>query len=89
MTISFKDIKKLFNSDEWDISVISGEELHRASLHPLKLIAHPFGKNYVNKIHFDYLPNTLILIKKGHTWDYTHYTEGAMILKNSSFAKNT
>lgn len=87
MAISFKDIKKLFDPEEWDISVISGEELQRASLYPLKLVAHPFGKNYTNKIHFDILPNTLVMVKKGHTWDYTHYIEGVNILKKSNLNK--
>lgn len=84
MTISFNDLKKLFD-ESWDVGIISADVLKRVSLMPIKDKSHIFGADFTNDIHFTGLTNTLILIKDGHTWDYTHYEEGCRIIKNAGY----
>jgi ferredoxin len=80
--ISFNDIKNLFD-DTWDVGVITSQDLHRISLMPIKQKAHLFGADFTNDIHYEGLTNTIILVKQGQTWDYTHYEEACILLKNS------
>lgn len=82
--ISFNDLRDLFD-DTWDVGVISSEQLLEVSLHPIKLKSHYQGVDYTNDIHFNGLYNTLILIKHGHTWDYTHYDEANRILSRTDY----
>jgi ferredoxin len=81
--ISFNEIEKLFDSKCWDIGIISADQLLECSNKPIKFQFHHSGSNYTNDIHFNGLVNTLILIRDGHTWDYTHYDESIEILKKS------
>lgn len=86
MTISYNYIKSLFPEEDWDLGVISAEDLKRASLHPIKHKFHPVGADYTNDIHFNGLNNTVILARKGHSWDYTHYEEADQILAKHNVA---
>lgn len=83
--ISFNEIKKLFNSEYWDVGVISEKQLLQCAHMPIKWKMHTYGADFTNDIHFDKLANTIILIRDGHTWDYTHYDEAFQIMLNSSF----
>jgi ferredoxin len=81
-TISFNKIKSLFD-DTWDVGVISADKLLEVSLMPIKGKFHYKGADFTNDIHFEGLHNTVILVKAGHTWDYTHYDEAINILTSS------
>ena len=39
--ISFHDISKLFNPQQWDIGYLSAERLLQCSLSPVKAASHP------------------------------------------------
>ena len=83
-TISFNYLKSLFDEEVWDVSVIDGEGLKKAALHPIKRLAHVEGEDFTSP--FDHpeesLTNTLVLARQGHSYDYTHYEEAVMILHN-------
>ncbi len=85
--VSFNYIKNLFKEEDWDIGYLSPDNFLRANLHPIKQAIHPFGINYTNDIHFSVMTNVIVLIRNGHTWDYTHYNEAVDIL-NQSDLKN-
>lgn len=80
--ISFYDIKDLFD-DTWDVGFLTKDQLQEVSLMPIKYKIHIEGVDFTNDIHFTGLSNTIVLIKQGHTWDYTHYDEAVDILRNS------
>lgn len=80
MTISFNYLKSLFDEEHWDLGVLTPELFLRASLHPIKFKYHRFGEDFSNHIHFNGITNVLILIRDGHTWDYTHYKQSINIL---------
>lgn len=79
MTISFNEIKSLFNEDEWDVGYLSSEALKRAALHPIKLINLYIPENFTNNIYFKET-EAIVLIRAGHTWDYSLYGESTDIL---------
>ena len=81
-TISFNEIKALFD-ETWDVGVISAEDLLRISNMPIKSKTHIYGADFTNDVHFEGLTNTVILVKQGELWDYTHYHEAHDILENS------
>ena len=76
--ISFDYIKSLFDEKYWDVGVLTTESFHRANLHPIKTTLHKFDslhkEDFIGggSIHFYGETNTIILIRDGHTWDYTH-----------------
>jgi hypothetical protein len=55
--ISFHDISKLFNAQQWDIGYLSAERLLQCSLSPVKAASHPYGHNFTNSIHFQGVTN--------------------------------
>lgn len=81
-------MKSLFDEKYWDIGVLTPELFHRANLHPVKFKAHklenPFMEDFANHIVFTKETNTLVLIRTGHIWDYTHYQEALDILQNNN-----
>lgn len=79
--ISFYDIKDLFD-DTWDVGFLTEDQLQEVSLLPIKSKMHVEGADYTNDIFFFGLTNSIVLIKKGHAWDYTHYDEARDILTN-------
>lgn len=83
--ISFNDIKALFNEDEWDVGVISDEGLLQCALSPVKYKYHFEGEDFTNNIFFNGVTNCIVLVRPGHTWDYTHYDEAQDILAKSNF----
>ena len=80
--ISFDEIKNLFNPDDWDVGYMTGEDLKRCALHPVKEISLLGVPNYSNHTHFPNLTNSIVLIRRGHTWDYTIYDESRGIINN-------
>lgn len=80
--ISFNEIKKLFNEDDWDIGYLSADALKRCALHPVKLVSLLGVEDYSSHIYFR-CTNSIVLIRKGHTWDYTIYDESRAIINNS------
>ncbi|NDB62070.1 hypothetical protein EB001_27070 [bacterium] len=91
--ISFNYIKSLFDDNFWDVGVISGEQLHIASLHPLKIKFHYLknihSENYSNDIFFRKETNAIVLVCSGLAWDYTFYQQALDILdKNEIYHKS-
>ena len=84
MSISFNYLKSLFAKEDWDVSVISAEQLRQASLRPIKNKFDHRGLDITNVIHFPPLHNTLVLIRDGHAWDYTLFDQAEEILKNNN-----
>ena len=83
--ISFNQILELFDSSVWDVGIISADQLLQCGLLPIKRKMHIYGVDFTNDIHYYKLSNTIILIRDGHTWDYTHYDESVEIMKKSRF----
>lgn len=82
--ISFNDIKNLFNPNDWDVGYLSVENLNRCALHPVKLISLHAVENYSNNIYFK-PTEAIVLIRNGHTWDYTLYGESKDILSKTNY----
>jgi ferredoxin len=80
-TISFKDIKKLFSSKDWDVGYISAEGLLQCANSPIKATFHPSGANFTNNLYFNGITNCIILVRSGDTGDYSFYDEASEILK--------
>jgi ferredoxin len=81
--ISFNQIQSLFD-DTWDVGILSAEQLKEAAYHPIKQPTRPMRPaNFTNNVHYKGFTNTIILIKSGETWDYSHYDEALEILNNS------
>lgn len=90
-TISFNEIKKLFNEEYWDVGYLSGEDLKRCALHPVKFVSLGGVPNYNSNdegIYFRNLTNCIVLVRKGHTWDYTIYDEARGIINSSGIKQN-
>ena len=83
--ISFRDLEKLFDPEIWDVGVITADEFLQVALMPIKSNLQSFGQNFTNNIHFNGICNSLILAQKGHTWDYTHYSQSVEIMKGSQY----
>ncbi len=81
--ISFNKLKELFPSDTWDVSYLSAENLLRCALSPIKHKWNYVGEDFTNGIRFN-PTNAIVLIKQGHTWDYTLCREAEDILKNNN-----
>ena len=84
-TVSFEDISQLFDPIDWDIGLISKEQLLECAYKPIKDKFHVYGVDFTNAIHFRGVVNTIILVRNGHTWDYSHYDQSVEILKKSKF----
>lgn len=81
-TIDFNDIKKIFD-DTWDVGYLSKQHLLQSAHAPIKNKYHVYGHDYTNSTQFKNLNNAIILIKTGHTWDYTHYQQAIDLLAAS------
>ena len=81
--ISFNKIKELFDESEWDVGYLSSEGLLRCALSPIKHKWNYFGEDFTNKINYSNISNCIVLIKTGHTWDYTHYDHAKKIMADS------
>lgn len=90
--ISFNYIKSLFDEKHWDVGVLTPELFHRANLHPVKsklhLLQNPFMEDFSNDLFFRKETNTIILIRDGDTWNYTHYGEARDILDRAGETDN-
>jgi len=81
--ISFNTLESLFPEEEWDIGYLSKESLLRCALTPIKRKWNYVGEDFTNHTHFANCTNAIVLIKTGHTWDYTHYDDAKNIMQNS------
>ena len=81
--MNYKKVQELFD-DSWDIGTISSDQLRYVLNKPIKRVYHPHGVKMVNDIHYKFNSNAFILIKDGHTWDYTHYDEAINIFSKYS-----
>jgi len=82
-SVSFNYIKSLFD-DTWDVGVISADQLKEVANRPIKQPVRPMvPANFTNHVHYRGFTNTVILIKHGETWDYSHYDEALSILNQS------
>lgn len=80
--VSFNEIKSLFNQDDWDVGYLSADALKRCALHPVKFVSLHGVEDYSGNIYFT-CTNAIVLIRKGHTWDYTIYDESRAIINDS------
>jgi ferredoxin len=85
--ISFNEIKKVFPKKDWDVGVITKEQLAQAAYAPIKTKFHYKGYDFTNSIHFEGLTNSIVLVRRGETWDYSFYDEAVEILKKHGFTK--
>ena len=86
MRLTFDEIKKWFNHNEWDIGYLTKEQLRICSLSPVKQTFQSHGWNFTNEIHFnwDRICNGLVLIRQSSTsLDYSLYDEAREILINN------
>ena len=84
MSISFNEIKSLFNEEEWDVGYLSAEAMKRCALHPVKMISLHTVENFSNNIYFKDT-EAIVLIRQGHTWDYTLYDESKDIFSKADY----
>jgi ferredoxin len=82
-SVLFEEISQLFDPNDWDVGVISKEQLLQCAYKPIKNKFHVYGADFTNSVHFLGPTNTIILIRNGHTWDYSHYDQSVEILKKS------
>tara|TARA_B100001750_G_C15448325_1_gene567484 strand:+ start:371 stop:1249 length:879 start_codon:yes stop_codon:yes gene_type:complete len=84
--LSFPEIKKWFDSSEWDIGYLTLEQLRICSLTPIKSIAQfAKGVKFVNEAHYrwDGISSGLVLIKRTPvSLNYLLYEEASEILTN-------
>ena len=83
MRLTFDEIKKWFNHNEWDIGYLTKEQLRICSLSPVKQSFQSHGWKFINSIHFDWgqIRNGLVLIRESSTsLDYSLYDEARNIL---------
>ena len=81
-TLDFNVIRDLFD-DSWDLGYLSSDRLLQCAHSPLKEKFHVYGIDYSNSIKFDKIYNSIVFVKKGHTWDYSHYQQAIDILSNA------
>lgn len=85
-TIDFDTLKDMFPLDDWDVGVLDKEKFLNCINKPIKYKAHTYGVDYTNQLHFDPIDrpitNALVLVRKGHCWDYTFYEESVIIMKH-------
>jgi NAD-dependent dihydropyrimidine dehydrogenase PreA subunit len=81
--IDFEYIKSLFPEEHWDVGYLDAEQFKRVSLMPVKQKFHVTGSDYSNSIYLRGLFNTIVLIRDGASWDYTHYEQAEGILKEN------
>ena len=82
--MKFSTIQKLFPSKDWDVGLLTKEQLKIVANCPIKgnyQIGRETHSDFTNGIHFKRIVNTIVLVK--HTidsFDYTLYEEASKIL---------
>lgn len=79
--ISFDSLKSLFDTT-WDVGYLSADGLLQCAYSPIKHKWNYVGEDFTNGIRFG-PTNAIVLIKQGHTWDYTLYNEAEKIMQVS------
>ena len=89
--ISFNYLRSLFD-DSWDLGVLTPELFHQVNLHPIKgryhYIDQIHSEYYCNSMHYKLETNVLVLVREGHMWDYTHYSQALNILEQAKVFDN-
>ena len=82
--MKFSSIQKLFPSEEWDVGLLTKEQLKIASYCPIKWksqLSGEFHRDYTNDIHFIRVVNTIVLVKHSvDSFDYSLYEDASKIL---------
>lgn len=82
-TVSFNEIKSIFDPEDWDVGFLTKEQLHRCANQPIKFKFHISGADFSNDVHFFHETNSIVLIRRSPTWDYTLNDEAEEILEKS------
>tara|TARA_B100000945_G_scaffold271647_1_gene233693 strand:+ start:273 stop:1103 length:831 start_codon:yes stop_codon:yes gene_type:complete len=82
-TVEYSHILELFD-DTWDLAYLKSQDLKRCANVPIKTdFGAAFGINYTNNLTYPRFYNSIVLAKKGHTWDYSHYEDSVRIMEKS------
>jgi ferredoxin len=79
----YREIRKWFDQDKWDIGYLTKKRLEICSQRPIKYPTQPHGKNLTNQIHYDWegICNALVLVRHSSTsLEYKLYDEATEIL---------
>jgi len=84
--MNYREIRKWFDPDEWDIGYITKKQLEICSQRPIKMPMQPHGMFCTNHLHYDWdnVCNGLVLIRHSSTsLDYKLYDEATEILNQN------
>ena len=85
--ITFSSIQKLFSSEEWDVGLLTKEQLKIVSYYPIKWktqLDKDIHMDFTNDIHFRGIVNTIVLVRNtSKAFDYSLYDEAFQILVDS------
>ena len=93
--LNFKEIRKWFDPDNWDMGHITEEQLIACSEIPIKGISQPVGKLALSSLgsHRDGWENVrscIVLIRHSAlSFDYSLYNESREILTKQGLKENT
>lgn len=82
--ISFNTIKNLFDPNLWDVGYLSADDLLCCAYSPVKFQFHYIGENWTNSLEYRNPSNCIVLVRAGHTWDYSLYEEAINILHKAN-----
>ena len=91
MKVNFQKLKSLFDSEEWDVGILSDEYYDECMNSPIKAVSHPYGvdmsqnpiSSYITAYGKD-IKSFLVLAKKSLTTnDYSLYNESSDILSRA------
>ena len=85
--ITFSSIQKLFSSEEWDVGLLTKEQLKIVSYYPIKWktqLDKDIHMDFTNDIHFRGIVNTIVLVRNtSKAFDYSLYDEASQLLVDS------
>ena len=84
--MDYREIRKWFDPDKWDIGYLTKERLEICSQRPIKCPCQPHGKTSTNQIHYDWegICNALVLVRHSSTsLEYKLYDEATKILSKN------
>lgn len=93
MRIDFKELKKLFPAEEWDLGILAGDYYRECLNSPIKMVSHEFGMNLSEnpitsnlKSNGKEITSFLVLARKStKAYDYSLYAESYQILSTSGY----
>tara|TARA_Y100000310_G_scaffold289991_1_gene316834 strand:+ start:461 stop:1279 length:819 start_codon:yes stop_codon:yes gene_type:complete len=85
--MKFSSVEKLFPSEEWDVGLLTKEQLKIAAYYPIKnksQFDREKQSDFTNDLHFKRLVNTIVLVKHSiGSFDYSLYKNASKILEES------